>query len=113
MRLLKMVATFHLVALSWIFFRADSFGQAFRYLAGLCGSGGARTVAFTADDLTQGAIAVFLLLTLIDIPQYLRRDPCAALRWPLARRVAVFAILAVALILVRGTENVPFIYFKF
>ena len=53
------------------------------------------------------------MIFLVDLPQYLKKDPVAMLRWPFAARVAGFLILVMWTILCRSTEHVPFIYFKF
>jgi alginate O-acetyltransferase complex protein AlgI len=114
MFLAKILFTFHLVALTWIFFRAKSFASAFDYLRGLVGvRSGEISVTVDPDVLTQAAVSIAVLLFLIDIPQYLRRNHCAMLRWPQKRRVLAFSCLVIWLILIRGTESVPFIYFQF
>ncbi|HYG76577.1 MAG TPA: MBOAT family protein [Planctomycetota bacterium] len=109
--LVKIVIVFHLVALTWIFFRAETFANSFAYLKGLFVAGG--TNSFDADTLTSGFLAIFTLITLIDIPQFMRNDHCVMLKWPFPRRVLAFTALSVWLLLMRGTENAPFIYFQF
>ena len=115
-RAIKILVTFHLVALSWIFFSAETIADAFTFLRGIFTH--VKTVAVrgmkieTADLTTAGAAAVVMLL-LIDLPQYLTRDHCAMLKWPLAARAAVFALLFIWIVMMRGLENVPFIYFQF
>ena len=53
------------------------------------------------------------MILVIDLPQFLKRDHCVMLRWPLAARAAVYATLFVWIVMMRGHENVPFIYFQF
>jgi D-alanyl-lipoteichoic acid acyltransferase DltB (MBOAT superfamily) len=118
----KVLATFHLVALAWIFFRAGSpntsgFACAFQYLRGLWPFGPhahvAHAVRFDSDRVGQAVLAIAALVLLIDLPQYLKREHCVVLSWRFSWRVAAFALLCVWLIMLRETENVPFIYFQF
>jgi D-alanyl-lipoteichoic acid acyltransferase DltB (MBOAT superfamily) len=110
----KMLFTFHLVALTWVFFRAATFADACAYLRGLCGMArGPATVTLDTDALAQALASIAALLFLIDLPQYLRRNHCAMLAWPYAGRVLGFSCLLIWLIMTRGTESVPFIYFQF
>ncbi|MCY3017755.1 MAG: MBOAT family protein [Planctomycetota bacterium] len=121
--LLKILATFHLVAFAWIFFRAGTtgggsaatIGRALQYVAGLWpfGAAPANAVRFDSDAVAQAVAAVAALLILVDLPQYLKRDHCAVLRWRLPWRAAAFAALCLWLIMLRETENVRFIYFQF
>jgi len=115
--LAKGVATFHLVAFTWVFFASKTFGHAFEFVKGL----GARAVqesdrAFlhgNRDELGAAAAGAVVMLLLVDLPQYLKKDHVAMLRWPFAARTAAFLVLVLWTLLCRGTEHVPFIYFKF
>jgi alginate O-acetyltransferase complex protein AlgI len=110
----KMLATFHLVALTWIFFRANSLADSWAYLSGLFGASSSEIlVRLDSDAVSQAAVTILALLFLIDIPQYLRRSHWALLSWPRPRRVLAFSCLVIWLIMIRGSENVPFIYFQF
>ena len=114
--LLKVCATFHLVAFTWIFFASKDFAHAFQFMRGLVWSGpalDAQPLSFGADDLSRAGAAALALLVLIDLPQYLRREPFAQLRWRLAPRVALFTLFSLWLLLDRGMRDVPFIYFQF
>ena len=120
---LKVLATFHLVAFGWIFFRAgsgsaaggaSSFACASQYLRGLWPFGAhGHSFRFGSDQVGQAVAAIAALVLLIDIPQYLKREHCVILTWRFGWRAAAFALLCVWLIMLRETENVPFIYFKF
>jgi hypothetical protein len=125
-RLLKGLATFHLVAFSWIFFRAagvvekgadHSLARAVKYIKGLFSFGVKIStdvaIEFDRDALTQAGLAIAALILIIDIPQFLRKDHCVMLRWPLSRRVMACSILCVWLVMTRRMDNVPFIYFQF
>lgn len=113
---LKIFATFHLVCLSWIFFRADSIQSAFAFLKGIFkrfGKDVPHGIRFDQEDLAPALAAAAVLFLLIDLPQYLKRDHCTALRWPLLARTCLYALLFVWVLMMRGIENVPFIYFQF
>jgi D-alanyl-lipoteichoic acid acyltransferase DltB (MBOAT superfamily) len=102
------IATFHLVCLGWVFFRADSIGSAFELLGRLA---------------TPGAIQVVTPLVLLAIGgmlfiQYLPREPAFRLRVAFSRLAPVLqgAALALALFAITtlGPQGVtPFIYFRF
>ena len=115
--LLKGLVTFHLVAFTWIFFASKTFGNAFTYTARLFVSdampAAATPVTLNGDSLGAAAAGLALMLLLVDLPQYLKKDSCAMLRWRFAWRAAGFSIIVLASILTRGAEHVPFIYFKF
>jgi D-alanyl-lipoteichoic acid acyltransferase DltB (MBOAT superfamily) len=127
--LASILLTFHLVALTWIFFRVGSataagipspgtsLARAWHYLAGLLPLGhrslGADAVRLDADAVAQGFVAVVILILFVDLPQYLRRDHYVTLRWPLPARAFLFGLLCVWLLMMRETDSVPFIYFQF
>lgn len=107
-RIVGILITFHLVLLTWVFFRAPGFGAAIDYLRGI--------FAFqhmeTWTTVLPAIIAPWLLLMIIDIPQFLSGSHTILLRWPRpVRNVAVAAILFL-IILGVGTRA-PFIYFQF
>ncbi len=121
---LKATAVFHMVALTWIFFRARDFGNAFDYLKGILSFRThkfieAHKAVFGAAqryDADEWGTAIWLLATLmifIDVPQYVTRKHTALLRWPFAFKVAAFVILSVWIIMARRADYVPFIYFQF
>jgi alginate O-acetyltransferase complex protein AlgI len=106
--LAKMVFTFHLVALTWIFFRAPGFAAAWDYLTGI--------LMWRSGWSLEGGVpllASLLLLLLIDIPQYRADDHTAMMRWPWPVRGVVYAGLVWAICALRSDGTVPFIYFQF
>jgi hypothetical protein len=117
LNIVKALGTFHLVTLTWIFFAAEDLSKAWTYLLNLAGPGAtvgiARPISLRSDELLPAFGGAVLMLALIDVPQYLKRDECALLRWPFWPRVAAFLTLVVAMLLCRGNEHVPFIYFVF
>ncbi len=77
------------------------------------GKASARGSKFDEFDLWSAVAAGLVMLLLIDLPQYLKRDHCVMLKWSFPVRSAVFALLFFWIIMIRGRENVPFIYFQF
>ncbi|MEI6234417.1 MAG: MBOAT family protein [Planctomycetota bacterium] len=116
MNTVKAIATFHLVALTWIFFASKSFETSGMYLRGLFGKHMASATGrppLNKDDLTAAGVGLLIMLLLVDLPQYLKQDHCAMLRWKFGWRVLGFLVLVLAALFTRGAEHVPFIYFKF
>ena len=106
----KIVLTFHVVVLGWIFFRAASFGDALAYLGGIVvpASGGATTVT-----------PLILVLILFGLGIHaLPRDPLRAparLLQALPMPLAATALAALMLVVdaMRYEGIAPFIYFRF
>jgi alginate O-acetyltransferase complex protein AlgI len=108
-RVRQRVATFHLVCLGWVFFRADSVGTAFLMLWRLLTAWGA------APLVTPGLVFVIALMLAI---QYVPRDLPARVqdRFSHLRPVTQGVVLGGALfaITTMGPQGVaPFIYFRF
>jgi D-alanyl-lipoteichoic acid acyltransferase DltB (MBOAT superfamily) len=106
---LPAIGTFHLVALSWIFFRAETFGQAAAVLRGIL-TWRPGTVDFDAFWVLVVLASISLLL---DIGQRNGASHTALLRLAPAVRGAVYGALLVGIVLFSGQEPVPFIYFQF
>lgn len=107
-RLFGGLLTFHLVLITWVFFRAPGFGAAIDYIR--------MTLEFRNMEMLPAVLPAILipwaLVALIDVPQFLTRNQTVLLRWPLvARNVAVASMLF--LILLGFGTRAPFIYFQF
>ena len=106
---LRWLTTFHIVCLSWIFFRADTFGQAFDLLDQLVSGGGAAPLVTTmVVTVVIGSLAT----------QFIPAAAIDRLRLPFSRSSPLPQIVALAFILTTidalGPEGVaPFIYFQF
>ncbi len=102
--------TFHLTCLAWIFFRADTFGQAWDVLAGLVTlrGGDVPTLGFVNFLLPTG----LLLLAIDQIQLRTKNDPGLPRLHP-AIQGAVFGLGAVMVLLASGGAPVPFVYFQF
>lgn len=114
LQLLKIVVTFHLVALTWIFFRAQSLTDAWTMLQGLCGGvSGPDTVFAQPSNILMLVLAAATLVLLVDLPQCLTGDQCAALRLRWAFRAPLMALLGIWIVLSQGASDVAFLYFQF
>ncbi|MBP7829004.1 MAG: MBOAT family protein [Kiritimatiellae bacterium] len=110
-RLAGMVFTFHLVLLTWVFFRARDFGTAWSYLAGILGGRGG-WAAFHLGPVFRVAFFSTLML-FVDLPQYRARAHERLLQWPWIARGLAYAALAAAILFLRPLNETPFIYFQF
>ncbi|HRV93921.1 MAG TPA: MBOAT family protein [Anaerolineae bacterium] len=107
-RILGLIVTFHLVMLTLIFFRAPGLGAAIEYLG--------QIAAFQQMEMLPTILPAilipWLLILLIDIPQFVTGSHVVLLRWPkMVRNLAVAAMLFLVFLGV-GTRA-PFIYFQF
>ena len=103
------VVTFHLVCLTWIFFRAESFPEAWFVLSGIVtGAGGAPTAAIV------WALGATLLM---DIALRAYDDHAWILRLPRFGQFLVVQLMLggifLGILAARGQEARPFIYFQF
>ena len=105
------LATFHLVMLAWIFFRAASFGEAWAYLGGLAGGRGGWEAWTGGGGLQVMFFSLMVLAT--DIPQYWRGRHEALLEGPWVVRGLAYAGMLLAIVLLRPMNEMPFIYFQF
>jgi D-alanyl-lipoteichoic acid acyltransferase DltB (MBOAT superfamily) len=111
--LLAMVATFHLVTFTWLFFRAGSLVGAWNYLAAL---GRWQPAGSIAPLNILGVRLPLLLMTLAagEILQERTRSQTPILEWSWLPQGLAYAYLAVAiLVLGNPSGDVPFIYFQF
>ncbi|WP_174275014.1 MBOAT family O-acyltransferase [Sphingomonas bacterium] len=111
-RWLGLIATFHIVVLGWIVFRAESFAQASAYLAGLFGPAGGAEAALAVTPL---AVALILFgLAIHAAPADLGQRLALRLRllpWWVLGLLAGVAILIVDAMRFEGVA--PFIYYQF
>ena len=110
-KVLKMIVTFHLVGLTWIFFRSPDFATAGTYVQRLL------TWAPSAHHLSwldPATIPPVFILLALDTVQYRADDQLVCLRWPWVVRGCCYAVLLLALLVWgSGAVNAPFIYFQF
>jgi D-alanyl-lipoteichoic acid acyltransferase DltB (MBOAT superfamily) len=101
--------TFALVALTWIPFRAASFGEALDYAAGLLTL---RPGPVPVDALSLLVPAVVVILVL-DLAQRSSGSHTVVLAWPAPARGLAYGLGLVALVVFSGQAAVPFLYFQF
>jgi D-alanyl-lipoteichoic acid acyltransferase DltB (MBOAT superfamily) len=114
LRLWQIFATFHLVCLSWIFFRAESISDALYCVVSLFKAGGG-LASLVNNRMTDLMILVVMLSLLIVVSAASRRkeilrcwlDGFAVIRW-----TAYVALLTV-LLLFNCDSGKAFIYFRF
>lgn len=106
---LKRIWIFHLVCLAWVFFRAQSVGEAFQYLANF-GKWNWRPEYQTAALLVAGYA---LLLFLMDMVNERRDEEYLFERSSPLLRTAVAWILICAVLFFTGNQSNAFIYFQF
>jgi D-alanyl-lipoteichoic acid acyltransferase DltB (MBOAT superfamily) len=106
---LQAIRTFTLFCLAAVFFRAETFTEAWQFLTGL--------VTLRAGPLDANSAALVVLAALlsfaIDITQRNARDETPVIQWNLAARAAVYATLFVTILVFSGGTPTEFIYFNF
>ena len=105
----RILLTFHLVCLAWVFFRAASFGAAVDYLQGILVF---RSGWPTGDNSLWLAVAA-ILVVLFELNQRRQNEQEAALRWPALSRGLAYGAMATLILIFSGGTPVPFIYFQF
>ncbi len=103
----KLVVTFHIVVLTWIFFRSPEIGGAVDFVLGILAMRGGEPFHWV------NPIMLLVLLLLVDVPQYIWRDHTVILRAPWPLRGAYYAFLVLILVVMGGDVGEPFIYFQF
>ncbi len=102
-------ATFNLVCVAWVFFRADGFDQAMAYLAGIAAATGG-----IAPGVALAGIVYLPATLLIDLPcwRYEEQHPFRS-HWPYWGRGILYAAMILAMALIGPSDVRPFIYFQF
>ena len=109
-RWLRIVVTFHVVTLAWIFFRAASFNDAVAYLARIFAPAADATTTITPLILVliAGALAMHAL------PPHGMRDLASRMRrLPVATLGVALALVMLVIDAMRYEGVAPFIYFRF
>ena len=110
--------TLVVVSVGWIFFRADTFGQAAGFLRAMTGFGPARptpfAIAYYLDPKTVAAIVLGLIGSTPAPARLARRlaatsEPARVLLEP----VSVALLFAVSVMFIAASSYNPFIYFRF
>jgi hypothetical protein len=96
-----------MVLVAWIFFRAASFAEAFRFIVHMCTSDW-----LVYPEYKSGAVYVTVLV-LIEWFQRSRPHGLAIAHWPRKVRWAVYYALITGIFWYGHTAYSPFIYFQF
>ena len=108
-RWLRIFVTFQLVALAWIFFRANSASDAFEILATIATRPGE---FFFPREIVNGLVCLAILLGVEAWTQPRYFDEWLAERRPAAQLVVATVVLF-ALVLLGQQRGAQFIYFQF
>lgn len=104
-----MLATFALVCLGWVFFRAESVGQAFEYLRLMT------VPPYIGAPVNFGivnSVAAILLVVVVEWRSRYEPHPLASLQMPQPRRWALYAACATVVMASLDSSD-TFIYFQF
>jgi D-alanyl-lipoteichoic acid acyltransferase DltB (MBOAT superfamily) len=104
---LAFVYTVLAVTAIFVFFRADSFGDAVDALRVIAGGEGLAAALQPRLFFAAGVVLCF------DAPLRLTGRPAWILEWPLPVRLGVYTTLLASLLLLSGSYAQPFIYFAF
>jgi D-alanyl-lipoteichoic acid acyltransferase DltB (MBOAT superfamily) len=107
--LVSIIVTFHVVAITWVFFRAPSLEVAFGVLQRALIDLRAPEIIFQIGR----PLALFALLFMLDGLQAHYRDHTAIRRLPLVIRSLVYVVIVYGVCLFWSSLSAPFIYAKF
>jgi len=108
-RALRVFVTFHFIAGSLIFFRAENLSQAMSLLSSFF-------VAPMLGLASSWIVPLALLLSplvLMEVAESRARDAEVLLRWPLAVRASVYAFILTLVVIYGEDGGQPFVYFQF
>jgi D-alanyl-lipoteichoic acid acyltransferase DltB (MBOAT superfamily) len=105
-RAVRILICFHVVALLWVFFRADTISAAFAVIAGI--------FSWSAGQ-ELGVYPIYLLLAFMGYEILSRQKSIipTLMRRPLVARWAVYVIVFLLISIFAGSRSQEFIYFKF
>jgi D-alanyl-lipoteichoic acid acyltransferase DltB (MBOAT superfamily) len=113
MTALKILVTFHLVCLAWIFFRADTLPIAINYLMGIVTLRPVGELE-SMNWLGLRTTILFAVLLAVEVVQFLAGRQTVFTEWHWAARAMVYACLIIVILVCGGLDaDVPFIYFQF
>jgi alginate O-acetyltransferase complex protein AlgI len=104
---LQIVTTFCLVLVAWIFFRATSLDEAFRFIGHMCPH------AWLVSPEYKSGLVYVAVLVLTEWCQRAQPHGLAIAPWPRKVRWAAYYVLIVGMFWYGYTEYAPFIYFQF
>jgi len=113
LHVLAVIVFFHIICVSWLFFRADSATQAFAMLRALARPTPHLTRALDALGPVWPSAVLVVGLLAIQLSQYLKRDHWLVFHAPFPVRGLVYAVGAVLFIWLGEDGGGTFIYFQF
>ena len=107
----RILGTFTFVTALWVFFRANTIGDAFSFFRNMAnGPFGSVPGPWKADLLTVGLFAALVLaMDLVDR----RREVLRPLQWSPVVQGALVGAALMGILVWSGAAPVPFIYFQF
>ncbi|MCO5947671.1 MBOAT family O-acyltransferase [Mucilaginibacter flavidus] len=108
-RFLKWLLTFNLVCLAWIFFRADSVGDAWFILKKISSAGGLTYTAGHIMDLREIGFCIILMLGLVAGEWCLRKSG----GYPNSKKIIITLLLLITCYFLGIFNETQFIYFQF
>jgi D-alanyl-lipoteichoic acid acyltransferase DltB (MBOAT superfamily) len=110
----QMGITFSLTVFAWIFFRAESIGDALNYLSIIFSKSIISTPYF--NEMRHALVTVILIIVFLFV-EWLGRDDQYAierlgLKWQSMLRYAMYSLIILAIFLFMGNQQ-QFIYFQF
>lgn len=103
------LVTFAGVVVTWVFFRAETFTDAWHYLGGL--------VTLRAGPVDRTAVWIvvpaLVVMVVIDVAQRRMARHEALMAWPRVARGLAYGAAAIAFVVFSGEAPVPFLYFQF
>jgi alginate O-acetyltransferase complex protein AlgI len=113
--IIKIIFTFSLTLVAWVFFRAENIAHAFSYLAGMFSK---TIIELPDEDLLKSSFLTICLLAGFIVTEWIGREGNFAieqigLKWPQKARWLFYALIVFSVGMFMQTEEVPFIYFQF
>lgn len=105
----QILQTFGLTLLAWIFFRAESLSQAFRFIGHMF----SHSWLICPDGELRVAILYAVILLLLEWLQRESQHPLSIAHWPLPIRWSVYIALSLMILVFGNFGKVEFIYFQF
>jgi D-alanyl-lipoteichoic acid acyltransferase DltB (MBOAT superfamily) len=113
-RVLSAFITFHIVCLSWIFFRADSMDKAMDMLRQISSRFGWQSVFEVLQSYAPALSLMFIALVIHWMPvRWKEFYRGTFIRIPLVAKVIVVVVVAMVIFQVKSADLQPFIYFRF
>jgi len=111
-RVASAVATFHLIALAWVFFRASTIGDAVAVVAGMVVRMGDGSCAYAPTELVAAIVGIAAILA-AHLLQARGSVIGQVQQWPVVVRWSIYAALILAVINLQPEYKPPFMYMQY